>query len=101
MQYVYSKTDDPPRVTQYTVQELCFRKHKNCKKPLKINDGTLGKRRCSPFPTQRINNKSTAEQISANLEHRGPIQIRHKTMPQEGSFLTTSSRRNRFLLVES
>ena len=32
MQYVHSKTYDPPRVTQYTVRELSYRKHKNWKK---------------------------------------------------------------------
>ena len=32
VQYVYSKTDDPLRVTQYTVRELSYRKHKNWKK---------------------------------------------------------------------
>ena len=40
VQYVHSKTDDPPRVTQYTVREHSYRKHKNCKKSSKINDGT-------------------------------------------------------------
>ena len=29
--------DDPSWVTQYTVRELSFRKHKNWKKSLKIN----------------------------------------------------------------
>ena len=28
VQYVHSKTDDPPRVTHYTVRELSYRKHK-------------------------------------------------------------------------
>ena len=39
---MHSKTDDPPKVTQYTVRELSYRKHKNWKKKksLKINDGT-------------------------------------------------------------
>ena len=38
VQYVHSKTDDPPRVTQYTVLELSYRKHKTKKKrSLKIN----------------------------------------------------------------
>ena len=32
MQFVHSKTDDPARVAQYTVQELSYRKHKNWKK---------------------------------------------------------------------
>ena len=32
MHYVHSKTDDPPRVTQYTVRELSYLKHKNWKK---------------------------------------------------------------------
>ena len=100
VQYVHSKTDDPPRVTHYTVQEFSYRKHKNWgKKSLKINDGTsawndvndiwatweshryayrchVGKRRYSAFPTPRIDNKSTTEQISANWERRGPTQIR-------------------------
>ena len=34
VQYVHSKTDDPPRVTQYTVRELSYRKHKNWKKKI-------------------------------------------------------------------
>ena len=34
MQYVHSKTDDPPRVTKYTVRELSYRKHKNWEKKL-------------------------------------------------------------------
>ena len=29
VQYVHSKTDDSPRVTQCTVRELSYRKHKN------------------------------------------------------------------------
>ena len=29
VQYVHSKTDDPPGVTQYTVRELSYRKHKS------------------------------------------------------------------------
>ena len=39
VKYVHSKTDDhPPRVRQYTVRELSYRKHKNWKKKsLKIN----------------------------------------------------------------
>ena len=36
VQYVHSKTDDTPRVTQYTVRELSYRKHKTWKKSLKI-----------------------------------------------------------------
>ena len=40
MQYVHIKMDDPPQVTQYTVQELSYCKHKNWKKSLKIIDGT-------------------------------------------------------------
>ena len=32
VQYVCSKMDDPPQVTQYTVRELSYRKHKNWKK---------------------------------------------------------------------
>ena len=32
VQYGHSKTDDPPPVTQYTVRELSYRKHKNWKK---------------------------------------------------------------------
>ena len=32
MQYVHSKTDDPPQVTEYTVRELSYCKHKNWKK---------------------------------------------------------------------
>ena len=34
MQYVHSKTDDPPLVTQYTVQELSYRKHKKMEKKI-------------------------------------------------------------------
>ena len=34
VQYVHSKMDDPPRVTQFTVRELSYRKHKNWKKNL-------------------------------------------------------------------
>ena len=37
VQYVHSKTDGSPRVTQYTFLELSYRKHKNWKKSLKIN----------------------------------------------------------------
>ena len=32
VQYVHSKMDDPPWVTQYTVRELSYRKHNNWKK---------------------------------------------------------------------
>ena len=32
VEYMHSKTDDPPQVTQYTVRELSYRKHKNWKK---------------------------------------------------------------------
>ena len=32
VQYVHSKTDDPLRITQYTVRELCYRKQKNWEK---------------------------------------------------------------------
>ena len=94
--------DDPARVTQYTVRELSYRKHKTGKKSLKINDGTsawndvnyvlatleshryayrwhVGKRRCLAFPMPQINNKQTTEQISANLESRGLTQIRQTT----------------------
>ena len=35
VQYVHSKTDDPLRVTQYTVRELSYRKHKNWEKNFK------------------------------------------------------------------
>ena len=34
VQYVHNKTFDPPRVTQYTVLELSYGKHKNWKKNL-------------------------------------------------------------------
>ena len=34
VQYVHSKTDHPTRVTQYTVRELSYCKHKNWKKNL-------------------------------------------------------------------
>ena len=37
VQYVHNKTDNPPRVIQYTVRELSYRNHKNWKKALKIN----------------------------------------------------------------
>ena len=38
VQYVHRVMDDPPRVTQYTVRELSYRKHKNWeKKSLKID----------------------------------------------------------------
>ena len=38
VQYVHNKTDDPPRVTQYTVREHSYRKHKKWKKKsFKIN----------------------------------------------------------------
>ena len=37
MQYVHCKTDDPPRVTQYTVPELSYLKQKTGKKSLTIN----------------------------------------------------------------
>ena len=40
VQYVHYKADDLPRVTQYTVREISYRKHINWKKALKINDGT-------------------------------------------------------------
>ena len=58
----------------------------------------VGKRRCSSFPTQRIENKSTTEQISAtgNVAERPRSGRPRKTTPQEDRFLTTSSRRNRF-----
>ena len=29
MQYVHSKADDPPQVTQYIVRQFSYRKHKN------------------------------------------------------------------------
>ena len=32
VQYVHSKTDDPPQITQHTVRELSYREHKNWKK---------------------------------------------------------------------
>ena len=31
LQYEHSKTDEPPRATQYTVRELSYRKHNNWK----------------------------------------------------------------------
>ena len=37
VQYVHSKTDDHRQVTQYTVRDLSYRKHKRWKKYLKIN----------------------------------------------------------------
>ena len=119
---LHSKTDDPPRVQQYTVQELSYHKHKNWKKKKSLSDGTsawnhvndvwatweshryayrwhVGKRRFSAFPTPRINNKSTTEQISANWDVADqPRSGRpRKTTPREDRFLTTSSRRNRIL----
>ena len=50
---------------------------------------------CSEFPTPRIDNKSTTEQISAHWDRPRSGRPR-KSTPREDRFLTTSSQRNRF-----
>ena len=60
----------------------------------------VGKRRCSAFPTPRIDNKSTTEQISANWDFAERPRPR-KTTLREDRFPLTSLDAIDFFLVES
>ena len=53
VQYVHSKTDEPPRVTQYTVRELSYRKHTNKKKLFKKSVSNVIPRRPGMMFEQR------------------------------------------------
>ena len=112
----------PPRVTQYTVRELSYRKHKNWKKKIEnqcqtsfhfglewraqreraigmLTDGMSARDVARHF--QR--HESTLSRLLNRFRQTGNVADRprsgrpRKTTPREDRFLTTSSRRNRFL----
>ena len=119
---MHSKTDDPQRVTQYTVRELSYRKHKNWKKIFENQCQTsfhiglewrLSYARVIGMLTAGMSardvarhfqrNESTICQLLNRFQQTGNVVDRprsgrrRKTMLREDPFLTTSSRHNGFL----
>ena len=124
VQYVLSKADDPSWVTQYTVRELSYRKHKNWKKKIFENQWwdvglewrlmTFKQREraigilTADMSTRDIarhfqRHESTISRLLNRFQQTGNVADRprlgrpRKTTLREDRFLTTSSRRNRFL----
>ena len=119
VQYVHSKMDDPPRVKQYTVRELSYRKHKNREKAMsnvipRLPGMTIEQcERAIGMPTTGMSARDVARhfqrhestisrlpdifQPTGNVVDRPRSGRPRKTKPREDRFLTTSSRRNIFL----
>ena len=111
VQYVHSKTDDPP---WYTVRELSYRKHKNWTKNQWMTWMTFERReRAIRMLTAGMSardvarhdqwHESTISRLENRFQQTGNVADRprsgrlRKTTPREDRFLTNSSRRNRFL----
>ena len=123
MQYVHSKTDDPRRVTKYTVRELSYRKHKNWKKIFEnqcqtsfhvgleflfeqreraigmLTAGMYARHVARHFQRHEstISRLLNSFQLTWNVADRPRSGRPRKTTPREDRFLTTLSRRYRFL----
>ena len=120
VQYVQSKTDDPPRVTQCTVRDLSYGKKLEKKNEnqchTSFHDGLewrLSNVRAIDMLTAGMSARDVARhfqrhestisrllnkfQQTRNIADRPRSGRPCKTTPREDRFLTTSSRRNRFL----
>ena len=119
VQYVQNRANDPTRVTQYTIQEFSYPKHKNWKKIFENQWRGVGLEWClsnvrepsvclSLACRQDVTRhfqceKSTISRLLNRFQQTRNVVVPprsgrpSKTMPREDRFLMPSSRRNRFL----